>query len=110
MRVVAGKYRCKYLASPKDDRGRPTTTRIKETLFNVLQGYSRDAVVLDLFAGSGALGIECISRGAKEVVFVDNSKDSIELVCKESRAISRLSIPTFRVRSATHTLRAKSVI
>lgn len=87
MRVVAGKYRGKNLASPKDDRVRPTTTRIKETLFNVLQGYSRDAVVLDLFAGSGALGIECISRGAKEVVFVDNSKDSIELVRKNLQGI-----------------------
>ena len=87
MRVVAGKYRGKNLASPKDDRVRPTTTRIKETLFNVLQGYSTDAVVLDLFAGSGALGIECISRGAKEVVFVDNSKDSIELVRRNLQGI-----------------------
>ena len=87
MRVVAGKYRGKNLASPKDDRVRPTTTRIKETLFNVLQGYSQDAVVLDLFAGSGALGIECISRGAKEVVFVDNNKDSIELVRKNLQGI-----------------------
>lgn len=87
MRVVAGKYRGKNLASPKDDRVRPTTTRIKETLFNVLQGYSQDAVALDLFAGSGALGIECISRGAKEVVFVDNNKDSIELVRKNLQGI-----------------------
>lgn len=87
MRVIAGKYRGKNLASPKDDRVRPTTTRIKETLFNVLQGYSQDAVVLDLFAGSGALGIECISRGAKEVVFVDNNKDSIELVRKNLQGI-----------------------
>lgn len=87
MRVVAGKYRGKNLASPKDDRVRPTTTRIKETLFNVLQGYSQDAVVLDLFTGSGALGIECISRGAKEVTFVDNSKDSVELVRKNLQGI-----------------------
>lgn len=87
MRVVAGKYRGKNLASPRDDRVRPTTTRIKETLFNVLQGYSQDAVVLDLFAGSGALGIECISRGAKEVTFVDNSKDSVELVRKNLQGI-----------------------
>ena len=87
MRVVAGKYRGKNLASPKDDRVRPTTTRIKETLFNVLQGYSQDAVVLDLFDGSGALGIECISRGAKEVTFVDNSKDSVELVRKNLQGI-----------------------
>ena len=87
MTVVACKYRGKNLASPKDDRVRPTTTRIKETLFNVLQGYSQDAVVLDLFAGSGALGIECISRGAKEVTFVDNSKDSVELVRKNLQGI-----------------------
>ncbi len=87
MRVVAGKYRGKNLASPKDDRVRPTTTRIKETLFNILQGYSQDALVLDLFAGSGALGIECISRGAKEVVFVDNNKDSIDLIRKNLQGI-----------------------
>lgn len=80
MRVVAGRYRGKNLLSPKDDRVRPTTTRIKETLFNVIQGYTRDAVVLDLFAGSGALGIECISRDASEVTFVDNNKDSLMLV------------------------------
>ena len=64
MRVVAGKYRGKNLVSPKDDSVRPTTTRIKETLFNVLQGWVAGASVLDLFAGSGSLGIECISRGA----------------------------------------------
>lgn len=80
MRVVAGRYKGKNLLSPKDDRVRPTTTRIKETLFNVIQGYVRDSVVLDLFAGSGALGIECISRDAQEVTFVDNNKDSIMLV------------------------------
>lgn len=80
MRVVAGRYKGKNLLSPKDDRVRPTTTRIKETLFNVIQGYTRDAVVLDLFAGSGALGIECISRDAREVTFVDNNKDSLLLI------------------------------
>ena len=80
MRIVAGKYKGKNLASPKTDDVRPTTTRIKETLFNVIQGYVADSVVLDLFAGSGALGIEAISRGAKKVVFVDKSKDSIALV------------------------------
>lgn len=80
MRIVAGKYKGKNLASPKTDDVRPTTTRIKETLFNVIQGYVSDSVVLDLFAGSGALGIEAISRGAKKVVFVDKSKDSVALV------------------------------
>ncbi len=87
MRVVAGKYRGKNLISPTDDRVRPTTTRIKETIFNVLQGYVRDAVVLDLFAGSGALGVECLSRYAKEVVFVDKSKDSISLVQQNLKGV-----------------------
>lgn len=79
MRVVAGKYRGKNLASPKDDNVRPTTTRIKETIFNIIQFDVEGSKCLDLFCGSGSLGIECISRGAKEVVFVDKSKDSIEL-------------------------------
>ena len=87
MRVVAGKYKGKNLASPKNDDVRPTTTRIKETLFNVLQGYVQDSVVLDLFAGSGALGIEAISRGAKRVDFVDRSKDSIALVNQNLKGI-----------------------
>ncbi len=87
MRIVAGKYRGKNLASPKNDDVRPTTTRIKETLFNVVQGYVLDSVVLDLFAGSGALGIEAISRGAKRVDFVDRSKDSISLVYQNLKGI-----------------------
>lgn len=87
MRVVAGKYRGKNLMSPSDERVRPTTTRIKETIFNVLQGYVPDAIALDLFAGSGALGIECLSRGAREVEFVDKSKDSIALVNQNLKGI-----------------------
>ena len=87
MRVVAGKYRGKNLISPKDESVRPTTTRIKETLFNVLQGYVAGAVVLDLFAGSGSLGIECISRGASDVTFVDRSKDSVSLVYQNLKGI-----------------------
>lgn len=87
MRVVAGRYKGKNLISPKGDGVRPTTTRIKETLFNVLQGYVRDSRVLDLFAGSGSLGIECISRGAEHVTFADKSKDSIALVRENLRGI-----------------------
>lgn len=80
MRVIAGKYKGRRLNSPSDENVRPTTDRIKETLFNVLQSDIPDAVVLDLFAGSGALGIESLSRGAEEVIFVDKSKDSINLI------------------------------
>ena len=80
MRVVAGKYKGKNLIAPKGEAVRPTTTRIKETLFNILQLDVPSARVLDLFAGSGALGIECLSRGAEHVTFVDKSKDSISVI------------------------------
>lgn len=79
MRIISGKYRGRRLVSPADDRVRPTTDRIKETVFNILQWKVADARVLDLFCGSGALGIECLSRGAKEVVFADRSADSVAL-------------------------------
>ncbi len=82
MRVVAGLYKGRNLCAPEGLAVRPTTTRIKETLFNMLQAEVPDAVVLDLFAGSGALGIEALSRGAAEVAFVDKNRDSIACVRK----------------------------
>ncbi len=87
MRVIAGKFRGKRLFSPENDNVRPTTDRIKETLFNILQSETQDCIALDLFAGSGALGIECLSRGAEEVVFVDKSRDSIELINENLKGI-----------------------
>lgn len=87
MRIIAGKYRGKKLFSPSDDKVRPTTDRIKETIFNVLQFKVEDATVLDLFSGSGALGIECLSRGAKDVVFVDKSQTSIDLTKRNLKGV-----------------------
>lgn len=87
MRVISGKYRGKRIISPRDDSVRPTTDKIKETIFNILQFDIPDAKVLDLFAGTGALGIECISRGAEEVVFVDKSRDSLALVRENLKGI-----------------------
>ncbi len=80
MRVVAGKFKGKNVIAPKGEAVRPTTTRIKETLFNILQMDVPHSQVLDLFAGSGSLGIESLSRGAEHVVFVDKSKDSINAI------------------------------
>lgn len=80
MRIIAGKFKGRSLITMKDKSIRPTTDRVKESIFNLLQGYVEDAKVLDLFAGSGALGIEAISRGASSVVFADRSNDSIETV------------------------------
>ena len=87
MRVISGKYRGRVINIPKDDRIRPTMDRIKETVFNVIQGYVENARVLDLFAGTGNLGIEANSRYAKEVVFVDNHPDSINLINKNLKGM-----------------------
>ncbi len=80
MRVIAGKARRMTLRTCEGKDIRPTTDRIKETLFNILQGDIYDSAFLDLFAGSGAIGIEALSRGAKEAVFVDNSKKALECI------------------------------
>lgn len=82
MRVIAGKYRGRKLTPPKDMAVRPTIDRIKEALFNIIQFKVRDACVLDLFSGSGAIGLECVSRGAKYVVLCDKDKASIEIINK----------------------------
>jgi len=74
MRVIAGKYRSQQLASPKGRDTRPTSDRLRETLFNILAPQIQDAVFADLFAGTGAVGIEAISRGARQVYFAENAK------------------------------------
>lgn len=74
MRVIAGKCRSLPLKTVPGRQTRPTTDRIKETLFNMLQPYLPDARFLDLFAGSGAIGIEALSRGAERAWFVEQNK------------------------------------
>src|SRR5215211_4409104 len=71
MRVIAGTYGGRRLQAPPGTDTRPTGDRVREALFSILGERSRDARVLDLFAGSGALGIEALSRGAMEATFVD---------------------------------------
>jgi 16S rRNA (guanine(966)-N(2))-methyltransferase RsmD len=78
MRVIAGKYRSQSLASPKGRDTRPTSDRLRETLFNVIAPHIQNAVFADLFAGTGAVGIEAISRGARQVYFAENAKVSLE--------------------------------
>ncbi len=80
MRVIAGTARSIPLKAPQGMDTRPTTDKIKETLFNILQFDLQGAVFLDLFAGSGAIGIEALSRGAERAVFVDSSKAAIECI------------------------------
>ena len=82
MRVIAGKYKGRALFSPKDESVRPTTDRIKENVFNLIQGRIAGASFLDLFGGSGAMSIEALSRGAREAVISDPSRDSVALIKK----------------------------
>lgn len=82
MRIISGKYKGLYLASFQADHIRPTTDRVKESQFNILSSEIEGARVLDLFSGTGSLGLEAISRGAKEVVFVDKNKKSIAILMK----------------------------
>jgi len=76
MRVIAGTARSLPLKAPLGEGTRPTTDRIKETLFNMLQGELLSCVFVDLFAGSGGIGIEAISRGAKRAYFIENAKEA----------------------------------
>lgn len=80
MRIIAGKYKGRKLLDFKGDNIRPTTDRVKETIFNIIQFKVPNAKVIDLFAGTGALGIEAMSRGADEVTLIDSSQDSINLI------------------------------
>ncbi|HIR30175.1 MAG TPA: 16S rRNA (guanine(966)-N(2))-methyltransferase RsmD [Candidatus Coproplasma stercorigallinarum] len=82
MRVISGKYRGLNLAEFRGSDIRPTADRVKESLFNILSYKIMGATVLDLFCGSGSLGIECLSRGAKFVHFNDISPASIAVLNK----------------------------
>jgi len=85
MRVIAGSARRINLVTPAGDDTRPTTDRIKETLFNILQPDLYDARFLDLFAGSGGIGIEALSRGASEAVFVERARKPLECIKENLR-------------------------
>jgi 16S rRNA (guanine966-N2)-methyltransferase len=101
MRVVGGRLRGRALAAPKSQAIRPTSDRLRESLFNILaHGYGdpvTDARVLDLFAGTGALGLEAISRGAAYALFVEDGA--------EGRALIRQNVDTLGVGGATRLFR-----
>ncbi len=91
MRVISGLYRGRVLKSPPDHRTRPTSDRLRETLFNILSPrIDEDTRFLDLCAGTGAIGIEAISRGAGFVTFVDRSKKACALI---EENLDKLDVP-----------------
>lgn len=80
MRIITGAYRGRRLASPKDLSVRPTSDKVKEAIFSMIAQEIDQTVVLDLFAGTGSLGLEALSRGAKHCYFVDNDRESVRLI------------------------------
>jgi 16S rRNA (guanine966-N2)-methyltransferase len=80
MRVIAGRFRSRRLKGPQALRIRPTSDRLRETLFNVLGPTVEDSLFVDLYAGTGAIGIEAISRRAREVIFVESHPKTARLI------------------------------
>ena len=107
MRVIAGTYRSRVLKSLKGLALRPTSDRLRETLFNVLGPGVADSRFIDLFAGTGAIGIEALSRGATEVVFVENHAPAATLI---RRNLESLGIRKGAMVLATDALRSLEML
>lgn len=80
MRIITGEYRGRKLETPIGYDVRPTTDKVKEAIFNIIMNEVWDATCIDLFAGTGNLGLEALSRGARKCYFGDNSRESINLI------------------------------
>ncbi len=87
MRIISGKFKGRHLVSFKADHIRPTMDRVKETIFNKWMSYLDGAKVLDLFAGTGNLGIEALSRGAVHVTFVEKNLKSMNIIKENLRGL-----------------------
>src|SRR5258708_3266485 len=107
MRVVAGIYRSRILKSLKGLALRPTSDRLRETLFNVLASNISGSRFVDLFAGTGAIGIEALSRGAAEVVFIENHAPAVTLI---RRNLESLGINTGVTVLAADALRGLAML
>jgi 16S rRNA (guanine966-N2)-methyltransferase len=82
LRITGGEFRGRVIHTLEGDKTRPTQARLRQAIFNSIQSHISEARVLDLFAGSGALGFEALSRGASHVVFVESARSSLKLVVK----------------------------
>jgi 16S rRNA (guanine966-N2)-methyltransferase len=97
MRIIAGKCKSLPLKTPKGAHTRPTTDRIKETLFNMISYELRECRFLDLFAGSGGIGLEAVSRGAKYAVLVENNREAIRCI-EDNIAFTKLGAQTLLLK------------
>ncbi len=86
-RVVTGRFRGAILQAPEGDRTRPTTDKVKEALFSIIQSYVPGSEFLDLYSGSGQIGIEALSRGAKRATLVDKSGQAAGIISKNIKKV-----------------------
>lgn len=86
MRIIGGSLKGKKLFSPPGKKVRPTADRLRETIFNILSDKIPGTIVLDLFSGTGAFGIESLSRGAKQAVFVEKSREALHVIQRNIKA------------------------
>src|SRR4051812_23108216 len=91
MRVIAGHARGRKLAAPKGLQTRPTPARVREALFSILGSRVQGARLLDLYAGTGAIGLEALSREAASVVFVDKDRNAATVLAKNAEAVGGAS-------------------
>ena len=87
MRIIAGECRGRRIEGPSDDKTRPTSDPVRESIFNILGDRVVDRTVIDLFAGSGALGLEALSRGAKYATFVDINRENVRLIYRNAKSL-----------------------
>lgn len=92
IRIVGGKYRSRLLETPLNNKTKPTKDMVREAIFSSLSFDIQNAIVLDLFAGSGALGFESLSRGAKKTYFVDNDDEAISTIIKNAKVLNENNI------------------
>lgn len=92
MRIISGKYKNKQLQGFNIIGTRPTMDRVKESMFGMIQNHLKDSICLDLFAGSGSLGIEALSNGSKLTYFVDNSKEILKILKKNLENIENYKL------------------
>lgn len=104
MRIITGKAKGRVIKAPEGINTRPTSDRVKESIFNILSNRFTDAIVLDLFAGTGNLGLESISRGAKCCTFIEKDKNTYKILNEN------INLLNFKENSHTHNQEAFSFL
>src|SRR5580692_5974821 len=111
MRVIAGEFRSRRLKSLPGLNTRPTPDRLRETLFNVLASSVSDGVFMDIYAGTGAVGIEALSRGARRAIFIENNRAAVEVIRDNLAALGLEGrAEVFTAKAATVLERARADI